>query len=423
MTEGNESNPGFNFSLVTKRIHGGYNPNLSEHAVDIPSFQSSTYGFASAEQGEEAFQNAMNGGNLNDLLIYSRVNHPNAGILEDKLKYIEPLGGEAAIFSSGMAAISTTLLAVCPKDKVIAFTPTLYGGTHMYLHGFLNQKFGFEIMELPIDTNEACEVLKKIGSRLGVVYIETPANPTLQMFDIEALAEAGKQANPDSYAILDNTFMGIFQNGFEISGNLDLIVYSCTKFLGGHSDLIGGAVICHEQNRDIMKEIKLLRILKGNILHPHECSQLTTHLYTYDLRMKEQATNATAVARYLKNLRSSKIQNVLHPTLYERDSANYRLFKKQCTGGSSIISLWLNTDKLGTFRFLNAVKSSGIIQLAVSLGGFESLICHPASTTHSEIPKETRDVLGITDNMVRLSIGREDPNDLQAVLYDALQKI
>lgn len=413
------------FSDETKSLHAGYISPWSENSVDVPCYPSSTYNFNSPEEGEAAFKEALSGGDLNKFLIYSRVNHANAGILEARLKHAEVLGVEAAVFNSGMSAIITTLLALCPKDKVIACTNTLYGGTHQFLQDFLSKKLGFKVVVLESVTGRACDQLEKIGEQLGVVYIETPANPTLEMFDIEALTKAAKKANPKCCTILDNTFLGIFQTGFKVSAFLDLVLYSATKFLGGHSDMIGGVVICREESRDLMKEIKGLRILLGTILQPYQCSQLITHFNTYRLRMRQQAKNAKFVAEAISasQLGKKKIKKILYPSLLQLETANWFIYKKQCTGGSSIISLWLNTDKAGTFRFLKKIKESGIIQLAVSLGGVESLITHPKTTTHSEIDEKTQEEIMITDNMVRLSIGLEEPDDLIDVIEDALKVV
>jgi len=411
-----------NFSPETKILHLGYNCEWSENSVTTPLLKTSTYGFVTPQKGKEAFANAMGGGDLNKILIYSRVNHADAGILEKRLESIEPDAAEAAIFNTGMSAITTTFAAIIkmePNKKVIACTRTLYGGTYQYLYESLG-KAGFTIVELDSDTIISCEQLKEIGDKLLALYIEAPANPTLEMFDIEALTEAAKKASPGCFTISDNTFMGIYQAGFKISGCLDLIVYSATKFLGGHSDLLGGVVLCHEKSKDIMKAIKGERILFGTILQPSECNSLITRISTYFIRMREETERAQKIALHLNGLKSNKIQKILYPLLFEEGSKNYEIYNKQCSGSSSIMSIYLNSDEEGTYRFLQKVADSGIYQLAVSLGSVETLIEHPATMTHSEMPKEILDRVGITENLIRLSVGLEDPDDLICVFEDAL---
>ncbi len=407
---------------VKSIIHEGYDSKLSVGSIAIPIFPTTAYRFLSAEIAEDAFNQALAGESLSNL-IYSRVNNSNAEILENKLIFIEHKGVEAAVFGSGMAAIITTVFATCTQDKVIAYTSPLYGGTYDFLNGYLRGKLGYSLLELSDSTEESCQQIIELGDSLGLLYIETPANPTLQMFDIEKLCAAAKKANPESYSVLDNTFMGIFQQGFTISDQLDLIVYSGTKFISGHSDVLNGCVICNENNKEIMKEIKSLRIILGNILHPFQCNQVSTHLITYPLRMEKQSEQAGYIVNQLNTLSHKKLLKIVHPDVFKRGTIEEAIYKKQCSSGSSLVCLLLDTDKAGTFRFLNRLNQSGIIQLAVSLGSVESLVTHPASTTHSEIDAEKLKKFGISDNLVRLSIGLEDPDDLVRVILEALQAI
>jgi len=407
------------YSRETNLEHDGYKPHLSVGSVMPPTFTSTTYQFPSAEVGEKSFEDALKGKTLSNL-IYARVNHPNAEILENRLINIEKDGFESAVFGSGMAAIMTTILATCPQNKIIAYTNPLYGGTYHFLNGYLRDELGYSLLELSNDISVSCKQLSELGEKLGLLYIETPANPTLQMFDIKKLCTAAKKASPGGYTVLDNTFMGIFQQGFGISDNLDLVVYSGTKFIGGHSDVLSGIVICCEKSKKVMKKIKGLRIVFGNILHPFECSQVLTHLNTYKIRMEEQSLRATQIAKYLYDLGNDKILKIIHPSLFKKGTSEYKIYKKQCSGSSSLMCLWLNSDKAGAFRFLNELKKSEIIQLAVSLGGVESLASHPASTTHSEMDKETLNRMQVTDNLIRFSIGLEDRDDLIKVILKSL---
>lgn len=426
----NKRNKGKNdFSSDTNCQHEGYEESLSVESVIPPIYVSSTYGFPSTKASKEAFKEALAGKSLSKL-IYSRVNHPNAEIAEDRLKYIEPGSGEAAIFGSGMAAIYSLIMYLIskhispkfPKGKVIAYSSPLYGGTYHLLANWL-PLLGYKTMELPADTEEAKKKIIRLGENLGVLYLETPANPTQKIVDIEKLCHAAWLADSGSFTVLDNTFLGIFQNGFEITKKLDFVVYSCTKFIGGHSDVLAGLVIGRAGRDHYIKELKSLRILFGNILHPFESSQIISHLRTYKSRMKRQAEKATYIAKYFNDLQHPKIKKILHPSLFKEGTEQYDIYKKQCTGGGSIISLWLNTGFRGTSRFLDNIKQSKIISLAVSLGGVESLACHPGVTTHSEMPKDVLQRLGITPNFVRISIGDEDANDLIRVIADGLKAI
>ncbi|MCR4280573.1 MAG: PLP-dependent aspartate aminotransferase family protein [Candidatus Komeilibacteria bacterium] len=393
--------------------HTGYVPGRSEGAVMTPSFQTTTYEFSSAEAGEEAFAKALQGDNSGEL-IYSRVNHPNAQILEDRLVCMEPQADQAIVFNSGMAAISTLLLAVGRFDQTIAYTSPLYGGTYEFIHTVLHKSLG--VKTLPLSVRRGPAEIRNYYSPIGLLFIETPANPTLHMHDIIALVEAANENNPECVCVLDNTFMGIFQSGFTMSRWLDLIVYSGTKFIGGHSDVLSGCVLGKSTSKHLIDKIRGYRTTLGNILQPNEAQEVQKHLGTYRLRMKKQAENAMVVAEFLRDHRM--IDRVLFPLYFTGTQAE--IFSKQCHGTSSIISFYLQMSKGCTFDFLNKVRCSHVISLAVSLGGVESLICHPASTTHSEIPEKDRIEMGITDNLVRLSVGLEDPEDLIQILSQAL---
>lgn len=416
------------FSPDTRCQHEGYKEELSVESVIPAIFLSTTYGFPSTMDSAKAFKLALSGKSLSEL-IYSRVNHPNAEIAENRLRYIEPGSGEAAIFGSGMAAIFTLIMYLIgkqisgkfPKGKIIAYSSPLYGGTYHLLANWL-PAHGYKTLELPSDTAAAQKVLMKLGAKLGILYLETPANPTQRIVDIEKLCHAAWIADSNVFTILDNTLPGIFQHGFEISKKLDFVVYSCTKFIGGHSDVLAGLVIGRVGKEHYIKELKGLRILFGNILHPFESSQIISHLRTYKSRMTRQAKKASSIARHLDSLKLKQIKRIVHPDLLEKGTEQYEIYKKQCSG-SSIISLWLNTGFKGTCRFLDTIKMSRVISLAVSLGGVESLACHPGITTHSEMPKDVLKRLEITPNFVRLSIGDEDEDDLIKIILNGLKAI
>ncbi len=408
----------------TDILHKGYVAKRSEGSAVVPIFMTTTYNFSSAEQGKKAFISVLVHGDLKSHLIYSRVNHPNAQIVEERIACLEKGGESAAVFTSGMAAITTILQTVCERGKTIVYTSPLYGGTYDFLAHVLKPR-GYKLVALTSDIKSSVIKIKKIGKDLGLLFIETPANPTLEIFDIESLCLTAKKVNPRCVTVLDNTFMGIFQQGFAISRFLDLIVYSGTKFLGGHSDLLSGVVISRKGRSNLMKKIKIERARYGNILHPFGSFQLTTHIETCESRMEKLATIATCVAKKLEESNHPKLLRILHPSLFTAGTKQYNLYKKQCSASSSIISLWLKTGQKGTFRFLNKVLElgDGIIQLAVSLGSVETLMCHPRTTTHSEMSPKVLDKCNITKNLVRLSVGQENPEDLVRVILEALDTI
>lgn len=410
------------FLPETLSLHAGYDQMRSEGSVVVPMFATSTFAYSSAEAATQSFQKAF-AGKKDGELIYGRLNHPNSEILEDRLVCIEPGAGAAAVFNSGLSAISTTLLALCKPGDTIAFSDPVYGGTYHFLTEYLRDNIKINVKAIKTSSYEKMKgILKKIGKKLKIFFIETPANPTLAMTDIDESAKLAKEINPDCTVIIDNTFMGIFQNPFKVSQHVDIVVYSATKFLAGHSNLIAGVVLTKPNNEDLMNKIKTLRLQLGGILPAFESWLFTTQLKTYYLRMREQARIATLLAQRLN--RNPKISKIKHPSLLKTNSRAYNIYKKQCTGSSSIITFWLkDADRKKTFKFLNEVKKSNIISLAVSLGGVESLICHPASTTHSEMTPKELENSGISENLVRLSVGLESPEDLIRILEEALDKI
>lgn len=403
----------------TPQIHKGYDPSRSEGSVGIPVFLTSTFAFPSAEAGKEAFRKALAGENGGEL-IYSRLNHPGAEIAEDRMMELEPGAGAAACFCSGMSAITTTAIALLEPGQCFIYSDPVYGGTWEFANHFLQHKFHCPIDNFNSHSQAAAEkTIMDAGKNLGMVLIETPANPTLQMVDIDWIANVAKRANPNCYVAVDNTFMGIFQRPFEISEHVDLVFYSATKFLGGHSKLIAGVALVRKGKENLMPAIKGQRTVLGTILYPFESQQLLDTLPTYDLRMQQQAKNATKIAAFLAG--HPKIKKVLHASLLKPGDLDYDTYKKQCLGPSSIISFYLkDADEAGAFRFLDLTAEDHDIILAVSLGGVDSLIEHPASMTHSEMTEEAQIKAGITPDFIRLSIGLEEPEDIINTLKKAL---
>ncbi len=405
----------------TLMLSYGYDPALSEGSVKPPVFLTSTFVFRSAEEGRDFFdyvagrKEPPTRGSAG--LVYSRFNHPNSEIVEDRLAIYE--GGESAlVFSSGMSAIATTILAYARPGDAILHSQPLYGGTETLLartfapFGIAAEGFadGINAAEVALATDRAMA-----RGRVSVIVVETPSNPlnTLVDFalirDAAARIEAAQGQRP--VIVCDNTLLGpLFQK--PLAHGVDISLYSLTKYVGGHSDLIAGAAIGSAER---LRPVRLLRGAIGTQLDPHSCWMLGRSLETLSLRMTRATQSAEAIAAFLRNHPGIQAVHVLSEL--ERDSAMRRVYEAQCTGAGSTFSIDIVGGQPEAFRFLNALR---IVKLAVSLGGTESLASHPATTTHSGVPADVRNRSGVKDSTIRLSIGIEDPDDLIADLTQAL---
>lgn len=399
----------------------GFDPTLSEGAVKPPVFLTSTFVFNSAEHGKEFFDYVAGRkeppkGEAAGL-VYSRFNHPNSEIVEDRLAIYEE--AEAGLlFSSGMSAISTTILAFARPGDVILHSQPLYGGTETLIAktlanlGIQAVGFGDGVDEAGI--RAAAKEAQGKG-RVSIIMIETPSNPLNTLVDVALLRkvadEIGAAQGHRPIIVCDNTLLGpVFQK--PLKHGADISVYSLTKYVGGHSDLIAGAAL---GSKELMKTVRLLRSAIGTQLDPHSCWMLGRSLETLSLRMNAANRNAEIVAKFL-----SEHPNVvkLHHLAYLPEGSRARqVYEAQSDAPGSTFSFDVKGGEAEAFKVLNALQ---VFKLAVSLGGTESLISHPASTTHSGVPKETRDRLGVTDATIRVSIGIEHPDDLVADLAQAL---
>ncbi|MFA5573513.1 MAG: cystathionine gamma-synthase family protein [Brumimicrobium sp.] len=401
----------------------GYKPELSEGAIKTPLFQTSTFVFKTAEEGKNFFSIAYGlkekGADEELGLIYSRINNPNLEILENRLSLWDK-ADDSAVFESGMSAISTVLLEFLKPGDLLLYSSPIYGGTDHFIHDFL-PKIGVEaIFFHPENTKEEIiEMVKKSEKkdRLGMIYIETPANPTNALIDIRMCVEIAKQfknGDDKTYVCVDNTFMGpIWSKPLEMGA--DLAVYSATKYIGGHSDLIAGAVL---GNTNVIGRVKVLRTFLGNMVGPHTAWMMLRSLETLKIRMERQALSAEKVANFLNN--HPKVADVKYLGLIKENHKDYELYKRQYTSPGAMISLYVKGGESEAFKFLNNLN---LIQLAVSLGSTESLAQHPASMTHCAVDKNEKERIGITNNLVRISIGVEDPDDLISDLKNALEAI
>ena len=402
----------------------GYDPALSEGAVKPPVFLTSTFVFRSAEHGKEFFDYVAGRreppAGTPAGLVYSRFNHPNSEIVEDRLAIYEETEA-GAIFSSGMAAIATSLLAFARPGDVVLHSQPLYGGTETLLTKTL-KPFGIEAVGFADGTSEASiraaaeEAAAK--GRVSTVMIETPSNPLNTLVDIALVRrvadEIGTRQGQRPVILCDNTLLGPIHQK-PIAHGADLSIYSLTKYVGGHSDLVAGAAL---GNQAVLRPIRQLRGAIGTQLDPHSCWMLARSLETLTLRMTQACRNAESVAQFLSQ--HPCVDRVYYPALLTDDDPSRAVFVRQCTGAGSTFSFDVKGGRAEAFAALNKLQ---VIKLAVSLGGTESLACHPASTVHSGVPAATRERLGISDATIRISIGIEHVDDIIADLTQALAQI
>jgi methionine-gamma-lyase len=397
----------------------GFDPVLSEGSLKPPIFLTSTFAFPSAAEGKRHFEGITGkrpGGA--DGLVYSRFNGPNQEILEDRLAIWD--GAEDALsFASGMTAICVLLLTYCSAGDVIVHSGPLYAATEGFIAKTLS-RFGVTYLDFPAgaDRTEIEAILDrakdqaaKQGGKVAMIYLESPANPTNALVDIEAVRDARDAVlTADCPIAIDNTFLGpLWQQ--PLGHGADIVVYSLTKYVGGHSDLVAGSIAGATR---WMTPVRMLRNTMGGIVDPNTAWMLLRSLETVELRMDRAGENAAKVCAFLK----------AHPKVeglgYLGDIADARqqdIYDRHCSGAGSTFSLFINGGETESFAFLDSLR---IAKLAVSLGGTETLASHPAAMTHLSVPPERKALMGITDNLVRISIGIEDPDDLIADFDQAL---
>lgn len=401
----------------------GYDPVLSEGSLKAPIFLTSTFVFESAEAGKRHFEGITGkraGGA--EGLVYSRFNGPNQEILEDRLSVWD--GAEdALVFSSGMTAICTLMMAYCEAGDVIVHSGPLYAASEGFVDKVLG-KFGIGYVDFPAGARrdeidavlaEAKSLAAERGGKVAMIYLESPGNPTNALVDIEAVRDArdaalGPQATPIA---IDNTFLGpLWQS--PLKHGADIVAYSLTKYAGGHSDLVAGSV---SGAKRWMDPVRALRNTMGGICDPNTAWMLLRSLETLEIRMARATENAVQVCDYLKD--HPKVEGLGFLGLL-REGSQLDIYRRHCTGPGSTFSLFIRGGEAEAFRFLDGLR---VAKLAVSLGGTETLASHPAAMTHLSVPDERKAQLGITDNLVRVSIGIEDPEDLIADFEQALAAV
>ena len=388
--------------LGTTAIHAGTLKNLYG-TLAMPIYQTSTFIFDSAEQGGRRFALEEDG------YIYTRLGNPTTTVLENKIAALEE--GEAAVAtSSGMGAISSTLWTVLKAGDHIVTDKTLYGCTFALMNHGLT-KFGVEVTF--VDTSNLDEVKKAMKKNTRVVYLETPANPNLKIVDLEALAKLA-HTNPNTLVIVDNTFATPYMQK-PLKLGADIVVHSVTKYINGHGDVIAGLVITNKELADQIRFVGL-KDMTGAVIGPQEAYYIIRGMNTFEIRMESHCKNARVVADFLN--KHPKIEKVYYPGL--ETHPGYEIAKKQMKDFGAMISFELK----GGFEAGKALLNNlSLCSLAVSLGDTETLIQHPASMTHSPYTKEEREAAGITDGLVRLSVGLENVEDIIADLEQGLEKI
>ena len=397
----------------------GWDPKDGLDSLKPPLFHTSTFVFESSAAAERLFDIVYGGEEPEpgeDVgFIYTRMDHPNLVIVEGRLAVWD--GAEAALlFSSGVSAIFTTFLTHVRPGTLILHSTPLYGGTNTMLYEVL-APLGYELASFGPEATRT-EIESLVGDRtLGAVYVETPANPSNAVFDIGLASSVAAGASTSDHpvpTIVDNTFLGPYAQR-PLENGADLVVYSATKYFGGHSDLVAGAVT---GSAGLIEPLKKMRYRIGTTADAHSAWLLGRSLETYAIRVQRQTANAGRVAGFLEG--HPKVAVVRYLGRIGDDDPRADLAKRQWTSGGAMISFDVVGGRDEAFRFLDSMR---LIVNTTSLGGTESIACHPWTTTHSSVDPEVKLQIGVTEAMIRLSIGIEAPEDLIADLDQALARV
>lgn len=381
----------FNYKTIeTGLIHGGIYGDQYTGAVNVPIYQTSTY--------------EQQGLGQNKGWEYSRTGNPTRAALEALIAELEG-GSHGFAFASGMAALTAVLSLFKSGDKII-ISSNVYGGTFRVLDKiFKNFNISYSIE----DTTDLEGLDKKITDDVKAILVETPANPLLTITDLEGIAKIAKKHG--ILSIVDNTFMTPYLQR-PIEQGIDIVVHSATKYLGGHSDVVAGLAVVH--NKELAERLAFIQNATGGVLGPFDSFLLIRGIKTLGVRLDRHTENALKIAKWLTG--QSAVKKVYYPGL--ESAQGYEINKKQAKNGGAMISFELKEN----YDHKTFFSSLGLISLAESLGGVESLACHPASMTHASIPREIREKVGITDGLIRLSVGIEGVEDLIADLQQAIAK-
>ena len=385
----------------TKAIHEGRLQQSIYGEVSVPIFQSSTFQFPSAQEGAARFAGESPG------FIYSRLDNPTVRALEENVAALEN-GAGAMATSTGMAAITTTFLALLNSGDHVVSTDSLYGSTRVVLENELPR---FGIRSTFVDTSKVENMQKALRPNTRMLYVETPTNPTMILTDLREAASLAHEHG--ALLVVDNTFASPHLQR-PLEHGADLVVHSLTKFINGHSDVVGGMIVT--ARKETHTQIKRILSLFGSTMDPHQAWLILRGVRTLPLRMEKAQENAMKLAAFLQN--HATVDWVRYPGL--PDHPQHELAKQQMDGFGSMICFGVKSGLEGGIAVMNGVR---LITLAVSLGGVDSLIEHPASMTHASIPEKERNAAGIVNELVRLSVGCEDFTDLRDDLDQALAKI
>ncbi|MGG7621028.1 methionine gamma-lyase [Bacillus coreaensis] len=389
------------FKIETEVIHHGYDASSFEGSLVPPVFQTSTYCFETAEQGEKRFSGEDSG------YIYSRLGNPTVSILEERMAAIEK--GEAALaFGSGMAAVSAVLVSLTKAGDHVLCSQGVYGCTFGLLK-MLNHKYQITSTFSEMETKE--QILQAIKPETTCIYVETPINPTMKLVDLEMIATVGKEKGIP--VVVDNTFCSPYlQTPLELG--CDVVVHSATKYICGHGDVIAGIVV---GKRDFLQEVAMTTQKDiGGIISPFDAWLLLRGLKTLPIRMDRHCENARKIQSFLSE--HVAVNQVFYPG--DSKHPDYIIMQKQMRQAGGLLSFTLHGGVEEAQKFMNRLQ---LIKIAVSLGDAETLIQHPATMTHSVVPKEEREKMGIQDNLIRLSVGLEAWEDIQEDLNQALNAL
>jgi methionine-gamma-lyase len=385
----------------TNAIHGTYNSKDHFGSLTPPLFQTSTFVFDTAQQGENRFLGEEQG------MIYSRLGNPTVQQLEERMALLE--GGEKALaFGSGMAAVSSVLLHYVKEGSHILCSKGIYGCTYGLLK-WLEEKFRitFELS----DMRSVEEIEKKLSSKTACIFLETPINPTMEIIDLSTIVTAAKKHGVP--VVVDNTFCSPYLQR-PLEHGCDIVLHSATKYIGGHGDVVGGIVVGSEKEMTVIASHVRKDI--GGIMSPFDAWLLIRGLKTLPVRMERHCENAGEIAERLQ--KHIMVDTVIYPSFFTR--RNREIVEKQMDKSGGIISFTIKGGKEEAQRLLNKVS---LLKVAVSLGDTETLIQHPASMTHAVVPEPERLKMGITDNLIRLSVGLEAWEDIWEDLNNALDNI
>jgi methionine-gamma-lyase len=385
-------------STYTSVIHAGQEPDPAFGGVSVPIYQSSTFAFASAEQGARRFAGQEEG------YIYTRIGNPTTKALEDCVAHLEGGWGGLAT-ASGMAAVTTAYLTFLGQGAHLIGTDAVYGPSRTVIEREFS-RFGVEADF--VDTSDVKNIERSLRPHTRLLYVESPANPTLRITDIRACARLARDRG--LLLVVDNTFSSpLVQRPLELGA--DIVVHSLTKYINGHSDVVGGIIIT--KSEDHFRQVRRVLTLMGGTMDPHQAWLILRGVKTLALRIEKSQQNALELAHFLEE--QPGVAWVNYPGLITHPQ--HELARAQMSGFGSMICFGLEGGYESARRMINSVR---LCKLAVSLGGVESLIEHPASMTHAGVPREEKEKAGITDDLVRLSVGCEGVEDLKSDLKQAL---